>query len=83
MSRYVLNPDWLHHSRTASSATHIITSTGLSGSKSQKMLNRGVKKANALHVVKPEWVYDSLNAGKLLNEYDYRLVTSSVQAELI
>ncbi|KAF8318101.1 hypothetical protein DL93DRAFT_2076052 [Clavulina sp. PMI_390] len=69
--------------RAAQSATHIISSTGLSGTKSRTVLKSGVKKSNSLHVVKPEWLYDSLNAGKRLREYDYRVVTSSIQSELV
>lgn len=68
-------------SRTASSATHIITSTGLSGSKSQKFLQAGTKKSN-LHVVKPEWLHDSIDAGRRLNEFTYRVVVSETQKEL-
>ena len=56
---------------------------GLSGSKTSKTLNSKIQKRNARFVVKPEWLYDSLNAGKRLNEYTYRVVTSNVQAEFL
>jgi hypothetical protein len=69
-------------SRAANSATHIVTSTGLNGSKSQRFLDSGLKKRANLHVVRPEWLFDSINAGKRLDEYTYRIVKSEVQDEL-
>ncbi|KAH9938267.1 uncharacterized protein B0H18DRAFT_8595 [Fomitopsis serialis] len=58
--------------QTASGATHVLTSQQLSGSKTQKLLTRRSKiKA---HVVRPEWVTDSIEAGKRLQERDYAVV---------
>ena len=55
---------------------------GLSGSKSQQFLKIGFKKRANLHVVRPDWLFDSINAGKRLSEYNYRIVKSEVQGEL-
>jgi len=71
-----------HVSRVANSATHVVTSTGLSGGKSQRFLDVGSKKKANLHVVRPEWLLDSINAGKPLKEYKYRIVKSEVQDEI-
>ncbi|KAL0067572.1 hypothetical protein AAF712_005287 [Marasmius tenuissimus] len=45
---------------TASGATHILTSQPLSGSKTHKILTK--KARIQVHVVKPEWVFDSFLA---------------------
>lgn len=65
----------------ANSATHVITSTGLSGSKSQKVVKNS-SKTTSVHVVTPEWLYDSVATGKRMKEYDYRIVVSGVQGQL-
>ncbi|KAI0004907.1 hypothetical protein BJV74DRAFT_805649 [Russula compacta] len=57
--------------RTASNATHIVTSQHLSGTKTHRLLasSRGTKP----YVVRPEWVTDSVAAGKQLREEKYRI----------
>ena len=35
-----------------------------------------------MHVVKPEWLLESIKAGKRLKEYNYSIVGSDVQADL-
>jgi hypothetical protein len=60
---------------TASGATHILTSQQLSGSKTHKMLH-GKCRAKA-HVVRPEWVTDSIQSDKKLSEYKYRVLPAT------
>ncbi|KAF9055531.1 hypothetical protein BDZ89DRAFT_1088102 [Hymenopellis radicata] len=57
---------------TPSGATHILTSQGLSGSKTHKLLTS----KKPVHVVKPEWVTDSIDAGKRLSERPYNIIKS-------
>jgi hypothetical protein len=57
---------------TAAGATHILTSQQLSASKTHKILT--TKSRHKVHVVKPEWVVDSLNAGKRRSERDYSVI---------
>lgn len=59
-------------SLTPSNATHILTSQGLNGSKTHKHLTKNAR--NKVHIVKPEWVVDSINAGKRLPERHYTVV---------
>ncbi|KAH9844188.1 uncharacterized protein C8Q71DRAFT_34471 [Rhodofomes roseus] len=61
-----------HMLQTASGATHILTSQQLSGSKTQRMLTTRSK--IKVHVVRPEWVTDSVKEGKRLQERDYAVV---------
>ncbi|KAI0832300.1 hypothetical protein BC628DRAFT_1414614 [Trametes gibbosa] len=61
--------------RTASGATHILTSQQLSGAKTQKLLTS--KSKNIVHVVRPEWVTDSIDAGKRLSERDYAVIKTT------
>jgi len=58
--------------RSASNATHIVTSQHLSGNKTHRLLttSRGTKP----FVVRPEWVTDSIAAGRRLREDKYLLV---------
>jgi len=58
--------------QSASNATHIITSQCLSGTKTDRLLttSRGRKP----YVVKPEWVIDSIAAGRRLREEKYSVV---------
>ncbi|KDQ20497.1 hypothetical protein BOTBODRAFT_101012, partial [Botryobasidium botryosum FD-172 SS1] len=65
--------------RTASGATHILASHGLNGSKTHKYLG---KAKNTTHIVKPEWLLESIKAGKRLKEYNYSIVSSEVQGDL-
>ncbi|KAI0353537.1 hypothetical protein OH77DRAFT_1427229 [Trametes cingulata] len=57
---------------TASGATHILTSQQLSGAKTQKLLTS--KSKHIVHVVRPEWVTDSIAAGKRLSEREYSVI---------
>ena len=59
-------------SQTPSNATHILTSQGLNGSKTHKHLTKNSR--NKVHIVKPEWVVDSINVGKRLPERHYTVV---------
>jgi len=59
-------------SQTPSNATHILTSQGLNGSKTHKHLTKNAR--NKVHIVKPEWVVDSINVGKRLPERHYTVV---------
>ena len=61
-------------SLTPSNATHILTSQGLSGSKTHKHLTKNSR--TKVHIVKPEWVVDSINVGKRLPERHYTIVTN-------
>lgn len=66
---------------TASGATHILTSQQLSGSKTQKILagsNRSI-----VHVVRPEWVTDSIAAGKRLPERTYSMLPKGTTKNLV
>ncbi|KAH9966056.1 hypothetical protein BC827DRAFT_1259180 [Russula dissimulans] len=54
--------------QSASNATHIITSQRLSGTKTDRLLTRKP------YVVKPEWVIDSIGAGRRLREEKYSVV---------
>ncbi|KAH9853606.1 hypothetical protein C2E23DRAFT_728241 [Lenzites betulinus] len=61
--------------RTAPGATHILTSQQLSGAKTQKMLTS--KSKNIVHVVRPEWVTDSIDAGTRLSEREYSVIKTT------
>jgi hypothetical protein len=67
---------FLMNSGIASQCTHIITSRGLSGSKTHKILTR---KSCKVHVVKPEWVFDSVAYGKRRPERPYAISHTQVQ----
>jgi len=58
-----------------SQCTHIVTSRGLAGSKTQKFLTK--KRRNNIYVVKPEWVLDSIAIGKRRPERTYGIVKHS------
>ncbi|KAJ7781091.1 hypothetical protein B0H16DRAFT_1404272 [Mycena metata] len=66
---------------TASGATHILTSQQLSGSKTQKLLTKS--RSRAPHVVKPEWVSDSIKAGKRRPEREYEKVKDKTTRNLV
>ncbi|EPQ59404.1 hypothetical protein GLOTRDRAFT_70814 [Gloeophyllum trabeum ATCC 11539] len=66
--------------QTASGCTHILTSQQLSGSKTHKLLT--AKARNKVHVVKPEWVTDSIKAGKRLPERNYAVVMDRTMPSL-
>ena len=61
--------------RTASGATHILTSQQLNGAKTHKHLTSKAK--NPAHVVRPEWVTDSIAAGKRLSEREYSVIKNT------
>ncbi|KAG1892314.1 hypothetical protein F4604DRAFT_1698835 [Suillus subluteus] len=54
-----------------SGATHILTSQQLSGSKTHKHL---VSKRVPAHVVRPEWVFESVKAGRRLREWEFTAI---------
>jgi len=58
---------------TAGSATHIITSQQLSGSKTHKILTTKTK----VQVVRPEWVTDSIASGKRKPEREYAVIQAA------
>ncbi|KAI0368149.1 hypothetical protein BV20DRAFT_969753 [Pilatotrama ljubarskyi] len=60
---------------TASGATHILTSQQLNGAKTQKLLTS--KSKNIVHVVRPEWVTDSIAAGKRQPEREYSVIKTT------
>ncbi|KAI6105825.1 hypothetical protein F5141DRAFT_1126289 [Pisolithus sp. B1] len=68
-------------SLTPSGATHVLTSHQLSGSKTHKLLIS--KCRDSVHVVKPEWVVDSVNTGKRLHESRYAVVLASSTRNLV
>ncbi|CAL1700939.1 unnamed protein product [Somion occarium] len=61
--------------QTPSGATHILTSQQLNGSKTHKLLTTKAKVKP--HVVRPEWVTDSINAGRRLSEREYSVIKDS------
>ncbi|PCH41156.1 hypothetical protein WOLCODRAFT_99947 [Wolfiporia cocos MD-104 SS10] len=65
---------------TASGATHILTSQQLSGSKAHKLLT--AKTRIKVHVVKPEWIFDSIKAGKRLAEREYSVLKTTAAMSL-
>ncbi|KAJ6628772.1 hypothetical protein B0H10DRAFT_1989283 [Mycena sp. CBHHK59/15] len=60
---------------TPSNATHILTSQHLSGSKTHRILT-AKSRSRVPHVVKPEWVMDSIKAGKRRPEREYSVITN-------
>ncbi|KAJ7094625.1 hypothetical protein B0H15DRAFT_969639 [Mycena belliarum] len=61
---------------TASRATHILTSQHLSGSKTHRILD-AKSKSHVPHVVKPEWVMDSIAAGRKRPEREYAVIKNT------
>ncbi|KIJ70093.1 hypothetical protein HYDPIDRAFT_35527 [Hydnomerulius pinastri MD-312] len=64
-----------------SGATHILTSQQPSGSKTHKFLT--TKSRHSVHVVRPEWVTDSIKAGKRLQESQYAVIRPSSTRNLV
>jgi hypothetical protein len=64
---------------TMGSTTHII-GMNLNGSKTDKMIHRTGRKH--IHVVKSEWVLDSIRAKTKLREFDYRVVVDTTTSTL-
>ncbi|PVG03449.1 BRCT domain-containing protein [Serendipita vermifera] len=65
---------------TETQATHILTSQSLCGSKLQKFLTTNAR--NKKHVVKPEWLLDSIALGKRKQEREYTVIQSVNQGSL-
>lgn len=65
---------------SASGATHILTSQGLSAVKTHKYLYGSAR--NKAHVVTPQWVIDSIASGKKKSEGDYSVVKNTTQHTL-
>ncbi|KAJ7507963.1 hypothetical protein B0H11DRAFT_1969509 [Mycena galericulata] len=63
---------------TASSATHVLTSQHLSGSKTDHIL-KSKSRSRVPHVVRPEWVTDSIAAGKRRPEREYSVIKNSTK----
>ncbi|KAF8272539.1 hypothetical protein EI94DRAFT_302066 [Lactarius quietus] len=57
--------------QSASNATHIVSSQPLNGTKTQNLLRSSNRTRR--YVVKPEWVMDSISAGRRLKEESYKL----------
>ncbi|KAI0068811.1 hypothetical protein BV25DRAFT_1874048 [Artomyces pyxidatus] len=66
--------------RVAAGATHILTSHQLNGTKTHKLLTTNTKVK--VHVVRPEWVTDSIKAGKRLPERTYSVINDSTTRNL-
>jgi len=66
---------------TAGKATHILTSQHLSGSKTHHILN-AKSQSRVPFVVKPEWVLDSIKAGKKRPEREYAVINNSATKNL-
>ncbi|KAH7887625.1 hypothetical protein F5I97DRAFT_862317 [Phlebopus sp. FC_14] len=66
---------------TPRGATHILTSQQLSGSKTHKFLT--TKSRHPIHVVRPEWVTDSVKSGKRLQEAQYAVIRPSSTRYLV
>ncbi|KAF7332024.1 BRCT domain-containing protein [Mycena kentingensis (nom. inval.)] len=64
----------------SSQVTHIITSQPLSGSKTHKIL--AAKSKRVPHVVKPEWVFASIQAGKRQPERTYAIIQNAGQRSI-
>ncbi|KAN0097470.1 hypothetical protein V8E55_001916 [Tylopilus felleus] len=64
-----------------SGATHIVTSRQLNASKTHRIL--AAKSRYPVHVVKPEWVTDSIRAGRRLPESHYTLIKSSGTRDIV
>ncbi|KAF9569342.1 hypothetical protein CPC08DRAFT_623490, partial [Agrocybe pediades] len=58
-----------------SRCTHIVTSRPLSGSKTERLLAR--KSRKIIHVVKPEWILDSIAIGRRRPERSYSILKAS------
>lgn len=70
----------IYYRHTAAEATHILTSQGLSGTKTHKHLHSST--LNKVHVVRPEWVLDSIATGKRKKEWDYTVIKDSTMCSL-
>ncbi|KAA1466316.1 hypothetical protein DENSPDRAFT_768411, partial [Dentipellis sp. KUC8613] len=66
---------------TAAGATHILTSQQLNGGKTHKLLSS--RTPSKVSVVRPEWVLDSILAGKRLPERQYHVVRDESSRTLL
>jgi hypothetical protein len=64
----------------AARATHIVTSQQLSGLKTHKILT--AKSRNPVYVVTPEWVTDSIKAGRRQRESKYSVIKNMTTTNL-
>ncbi|CCA66592.1 hypothetical protein PIIN_00275 [Serendipita indica DSM 11827] len=65
---------------TETGATHVLTSQSLSGGKLQRHLTQKTKVKT--HIVKPEWLFDSIAKGKRRAEWEYNVIKSAAQPTL-
>ncbi|KAK2466321.1 hypothetical protein APHAL10511_001963 [Amanita phalloides] len=65
--------------QTQSGCTHIVTSRCLSASKTQTML--AGRCVNKIHVVKPQWVIDSVSTGRRQSEYRYSITKELIKVD--
>ncbi|KAL9938658.1 hypothetical protein V8E36_002377 [Tilletia maclaganii] len=63
--------------------THIISSRALSAKKNQEWLIEKRKSATIAKLVRPEWVYDSIAAGKRLAETKYPVFSDQTQSSIL
>ncbi|KAE8272256.1 hypothetical protein A4X09_0g29 [Tilletia walkeri] len=63
--------------------THIISSRALSGKKNQEWLVQKKKSATIAKLVRPDWVYDSIAAGKRLAESKYPVFSDQTQSSIL
>ncbi|KAK0539632.1 hypothetical protein OC842_000904 [Tilletia horrida] len=64
-----------------SQCTHIISSRALSGKKNQEWLVD--KRKNIVKLVRPEWVYESIAAGRRLAESKYPVFSDQTQGSIL
>jgi len=74
--QYALHNPLMDHRQSASNATHIVSSQPLSGTKTRNLLKTSGRTKR--YVVKPEWVMDSISAGRRLQEESYKLTRGDV-----
>jgi hypothetical protein len=71
---YTLHDSLIIYRQSASNATHIVSSQPLNGTKTQNLLKTSSRTKR--YVVRPEWVMDSISAGRRLKEETYKLTRS-------
>lgn len=62
------------------SCTHVVTAMPLSGSKTQKEL---LRKRSGIPIVRPEWVIESIKAGKRQAEWKYPVMLQEVSVSQV
>ncbi|CAD6893137.1 unnamed protein product [Tilletia controversa] len=63
--------------------THIISSRALSGKKNQEWIVGKKKSATISKLVRPQWVYDSIAAGRRLAESKYPVFSDQTQGSIL